>query len=144
MNGRIFIDTNVLVYSHDQDAGSKREIPLTVMQELWEQEIGVISTQVLQEFYVTVTRKIPNPLSPATARGIIENYLFWHVELNDSDTILSASEIGERHMISFWDSLIIAAAKNARADRILTEDLNHGQMIESILIENPFLEAQKH
>jgi len=141
MNGKIFIDTNVLVYSHDQDAGSKREIAVTVMQKLWEQEIGVISTQVLQEFYVTVTRKIPKPLSPVTARGIIENYLFWDVELNDSDTILSASEIGERHMLSFWDSLIIAAAVNAKADKILTEDLNHGQIIEGLVIENPFLNA---
>jgi len=141
MNGKIFVDTNVLVYSHDLDAGAKREIAVTVMQKLWEQEIGVISTQVLQEFYVNVTRKIPKPLSPSTARGIIENYLFWHVELNDSDTILLASEIGERHILSFWDSLIIAAASSAKTDKILTEDLNHGQMIEGILIENPFLGA---
>lgn len=102
-------------------------------------QIGVISTQVLQEFYVNITQKIPKPLSPAEARGIIENYLYWHVELNDSDTILLASEIGERHALSFWDSLIIAAASNAKADKILTEDLNHGQMIEGIQIENPFL-----
>ena len=141
MKGKIFVDTNVLVYSHDLDAGSKREIAVTVIQKLWEREIGVISTQVLQEFYVNVTQKIPKPLSPATARGIIENYLFWHVELNDSDTILLASEIGERYILSFWDSLIIAAASNAKTDKILTEDLNHGQMIEGVLIENPFLEA---
>ncbi len=139
MNGKTFVDTNVLVYAHDLDAGSKREIAASVVQKLWDQEIGVISTQVLQEFYVNLTQKIPKPLSPATARGIIENYFFWPVELNDSNTILLASEIGERHILSFWDSLIIAAARNAKADKIFTEDLNHGQLIEGILIENPFL-----
>ena len=139
MNGKVFVDTNVLVYAHDLDAGSKNEIASILVQELWEQEIGVISTQVLQEFYVSVTRKIPRPLAPAAARGIIENYLFWPVELNDSNTILSASEIAERHLFSFWDSLIIAAAKNAQVDKIFTEDLNSGQVIEGILIENPFL-----
>ena len=141
MSGRIFVDTNILVYAHDLDAGPKRKIAVAIMEELWEQEMGVISTQVLQEFYVTVTRKISTPLSRATTRGIIEDYLYWQVEQNSPATILSASEIEERYMLSFWDSLIIAAASNANASKILTEDLNHGQVIAGILIENPFVEA---
>jgi len=139
MNGNIFVDTNVMIYAHDLDAGLKRDIAVTIMEKLWEERTGVISTQVLQEFYVNVTRKIPNPLSPSKARGIIESYLYWRVELNGSGAILLASEIEERHMLSFWDALIIAAASNAKVDKILTEDLNHGQKIEGILIENPFL-----
>jgi len=62
----------------------------------------------------------------------------WPVELNDPGTVLSASEIEERHMLSFWDAMIVASARNAKAEKILTENLNHGQEIEGILIENPF------
>jgi len=139
MAGKIFVDTNILVYAHDLDAGSKRDIAIKVIEKLWKNRTGAISTQVLQEFYVNVTRKIPRPIAPAKARGVIENYLHWHVELNVPVSILLASEIEERHSLSFWDSLIVVAAIKARADKILTEDLNHGQIIEGILIENPFL-----
>ena len=138
MNGRIFVDTNILIYAHDLDAGPRHDIAASALEELWKSEKGVMSTQVLQEFYVNVTKKISKPLSQAHARGIIENYLSWHIEINEPDTILLASEIEERHLLSFWDALIIAAACHAKADIILTEDLNHGQTIEGILIENPF------
>jgi predicted nucleic acid-binding protein len=138
MSGRIFVDTNILIYAHDLDAGSKRKIAVAIMEELWEHQTGVISTQVLQEFYVNVTRKISNPIPKTKARGIIENYRYWQVEQISPATILSASEIEERYMLSFWDSLIIAAASKANATRILTEDLNHGQVIAGILVENPF------
>jgi len=87
---------------------------------------------------VNVTRKIKNPLPKSKARGIIESYLAWPVELNDARTVLAASEIEERHMLSFWDALIVASARNAKANKILTEDLNPGQEIEGIFIENPF------
>jgi len=139
MNGKLFIDTNVLLYAYDMDAGVKRDIALKIIEKLWEDRRGVISTQVLQEFYANVTRKIPKPLSPSKARGILECYRYWHVELNDPNAIFLASEIEERYRLSFWDALIVAAARNAGAERILTEDLNHGQNIEGILIENPFL-----
>ena len=139
MKGKIFVDTNILVYAHDLDAGPKREVAAAIMKELWEQENGVISTQVLQEFYVNVTRKISNPLPKTAARSIIETYLYWQVELNGPTTVLSASEIEERYRLSFWDALVIAAAINANTQKIFTEDLNHGQTIEGILIENPFL-----
>ena len=138
MKERIFVDTNILIYAHDLEAGAKHEIALTRIEGLWEKEAGVLSTQVLQEFYVNVTRKILNPLPPTKARSIIENYLAWQVEINGPDTILLASEIEERNLLSFWDSLIVAAARNAKADKILTEDLKHGQRLEGILVENPF------
>jgi len=117
----------------------KQNITLSILGDLWEKRTGIISTQVLQEFYVNVTCKIENPLPKSQARGIIESYLAWPVELNDAKTVLSASEIEERHMLSFWDALIVAAACNAKAEKILTEDLDHGQKIEGILIENPFI-----
>jgi len=139
MSGKVFVDTNILIYAHDLDAGQRNKISAAILRDLWENRIGIISTQVLQEFYVNVTRKIENPLPKSKARGIIENYLAWPVELNDSETVLSASEIEERYMLSFWDALMVASASNAKAEKILTEDLNHGQQIEGILIENPFV-----
>jgi predicted nucleic acid-binding protein len=139
MSGKVFVDTNILIYAHDLDAGQRNTLSADILRDLWENRTGIISTQVLQEFYVNVTRKIGNPLPKSKARGIIEIYLAWPVELNDAKTVLAASEIEERHMLSFWDALIVASARNAEAEKILTEDLNHGQRIEGILIENPFV-----
>jgi predicted nucleic acid-binding protein len=139
MTDRVFVDTNVLIYAHDLDAGLKHDRAAAIVADLWEKENGIISTQVLQEFYVNVTRKIARPLTPAAARGIIRNYLAWRVEPNEPSAVLLASEIAEKNRLSLWDALIVAAAARSGADRILSEDLNHGQVIEGIRIENPFL-----
>jgi predicted nucleic acid-binding protein len=139
MTDRVFVDTNVLIYAHDLDAGLKHDRAAAIVADLWERENGIISTQVLQEFYVNVTRKIAKPLTPAAARGIIRNYLAWRVEANEPSAVLRASEIAERNQLSFWDALIVASAARSGADRILSEDLNHGQVLEGVRIENPFL-----
>jgi len=141
MKERVFVDTNILIYAHDLDAGTKHDIAAAVMDDLWEKGTGILSTQVLQEFYVNVTKKIPRRIPPAKARSILENYFSWEVEQNGPDTILLASEIEERYLLSFWDSLIVAAARNAKADKILTEDLKHGQRLEGVLTENPFIKS---
>jgi predicted nucleic acid-binding protein len=139
MSDKIFVDTNILVYAHDLSAGDRHAKVSSVIEGLWEAETGVLSTQVLQEFYVTVTRKIKNPLKPAEAREIIRNYLAWPMQINDLETTIRASEIEEKNNLSFWDALIVAAALRLQAKKIITEDLNHGQIIEGILIENPLL-----
>ena len=139
MSDRIFVDTNILVYAHDLSAGDRHDRAYAIIESLWEAETGVISTQVFQEFYVTITRKIKNPLKPTEAREIIRNYLAWPVLINDPEMTIQASEIEEKNSLSFWDAMIVAAALRLQAKKIITEDLNHGQIIEGILIENPLL-----
>jgi predicted nucleic acid-binding protein len=79
-----------------------------------------------------------HPLSAKEARNIIRNYLTWHIEINDSLSVLNASRIEENYKVSFWDALIVSAASMANVSKILTEDLQSGQVIEGIVIENPF------
>jgi len=135
---RIFVDTNILVYGHDVDAGQKHQIAQDLLFDLWNDRTGVLSIQVLQEFYVTVTRKLIHSLTAKEARNIIRNYLNWQIVMNDSSSVLNASRIEENSKVSFWDALIVAAASKANVSKILTEDLKSGQVIEGILIENPF------
>ncbi len=138
MSGKIFLDTNILIYAHDIDAGNKHSVSRKIVKDLWENRTGVLSTQVLQEFYINVTRKISSPLPPLAAREIIRSYLCWEIRENTSLSVIRASEIEEKYRISFWDALVVVAAYTAKADKILTEDLNSGQIIEGIVIVNPF------
>lgn len=137
MSVKTFVDTNVLIYAHDADAADKHEIAKSVLQSLWSQRTGVLSTQVLQEFYVNITRKIASPLSKNVAQSIVETYLIWCIDTTPAE-ISSAFRIEKETRINFWDSLIVAAALKAGADRILSEDFNAGQIIAGIRIENPF------
>jgi predicted nucleic acid-binding protein len=139
MTDRVFVDTNVLVYAHDADAGEKYSLAKELVAHLWEARTGILSTQVLQEFIVAVTRKVPSPVSIAQARRAVRNYFAWQLVVNDSKIILQATEIQEAHHLSFWDALIVSAAFAGNAAVIATEDLNHGQRIEGILIRNPFV-----
>ena len=132
------MDSNVLIYAHDRDAGAKHEVAVGVVAELWQSGEGVISTQVLQEFYVNVTRKIAAPLPRLTARQVVKTYAAWRTELVGPSEILRASELEEEHRLSFWDALIVAAALKGGAGRILTEDLNPGQTVSGLLVVNPF------
>jgi predicted nucleic acid-binding protein len=138
MSVKSFIDTNVLVYAHDIDAGAKHQIANTVLRELWSERTGVLSVQVLQEFYVNVTRKIPSPLSKDKARLVVSSYAIWCEETNAAE-IAVAIRIEDESRISFWDALIVASAAKCGATRILSEDLNAGRRIAGILIENPFV-----
>jgi len=138
MSGKIFVDTNIFIYAHDVDAGEKHSVAAGIMRDLWLTREGIMSTQVLQEFYVNVTRKIPTPIPRSEARGIIGQYSVWNIVGIDTSRIVAASEIEERHNLSFWDALIVAAAQSAGVERIITEDLNHGENIGGVVIENPF------
>ena len=140
MNGRSFVDTNILVYAQDQTAGTKHEIALNVTERLWNSNLGVLSTQVLQEFCVIVTRKIARPMSFAQLRRILDDYLSWEVVINAPAATLGALQLQERYQISFWDALLIHAAKTAEVEILYSEDLSHGQRYGSVRVVNPFLQ----
>ncbi|RLD96489.1 MAG: PIN domain nuclease [Aquificota bacterium] len=90
------------------------------------------------EFYVVVTRKIPKPLEPGRAREIVESLLYWDMVVNDPEAVLEAIDLSEKHRLSFWDALVVQAAVVAGAEVLFSEDLNPGQVIEGVRVENPF------
>ena len=135
---RVFVDTNILVYAYDADAGAKHDAARRVVRELWGSRSGSLSTQVLQEFYVTVTRKLPKPLSKRSARDVVSTYGAWPVHRPDVDDIVAASELEDRHRLAFWDALVVIAAQRSGATVLLSEDLQHGQRIIGLTIESPF------
>src|SRR6202158_5506399 len=104
MNGRTFVDTNILIYAHDVDAKSKHEVARNVLRELWAERTGVLSLQVLQEFYVNVTRKIRSPLPKDVARLVVNTYTSWCMETT-AEEISSAFRIEDESQIGFWDAL---------------------------------------
>ena len=137
MSAKVFVDTNVLIYAHDTDAGHKHETARGILRDLWGRRAGVLSTQVLQEFYVNVTRKIAKPLPKPSARAVVDGYSVWCVNTTPTE-ISAAFRIEDEAGIGFWDALIVAAARKAGATRILSEDLKPGQIIAGVRIENPF------
>lgn len=142
MSGKTFVDTNVLIYAHDVDAGRKHDTAKTILRELWSERKGVLSLQVLQEFYVNVTRKIATPLSKDSARLVVSSYGIWCTETTLTD-ITAAFRIEDESHIGFWDALIISSAAKSGASQILSEDLNSGQRIFGIQIVNPFVGPRK-
>lgn len=139
MTARAFVDSNILIYAHDRDAGARQARAAAKLKDLWQRRTGCLSTQVLQEFYVNVTRRIPAPVPAALAREIVRNYGRWVRNPLTAATIVRASEIGENCGLSFWDAMLIAAAEQDEAAEVLTEDLSHGQLIAGIRIVNPLL-----
>lgn len=141
MSDVVFVDTNILVYAHDADAGVKRDRAIQKLQQLWEADTGRVSVQVLQEFYVNVTRKLTTRVARSTAREVVKTYGAWVREATTADTVLRATDIAELAQISFWDALIVVAAEQAGAAQVYSEDLNDGQAIAGITIINPLAAA---
>ena len=139
MIDKVFVDSNILIYAHDLDAGVRQQRAADCLKQLWEARNGRLSTQVLQEFYVNVTQKIKLPLSRSAAREVVRNYTPWVQSLITPGTVLRASEISDAWQLSFWDSMILAAAEQNQAAQLFSEDMSHGQIIAGIKIVNPFL-----
>jgi predicted nucleic acid-binding protein len=138
-DSRIFVDTNILVYAYDVDAGEKHAKASAILSTLWTDRTGTLSTQILHEFYVTVTRKLPKPLSRRTARDILETYGQWAVYSPVAADVVAASRLEESHRLAFWDALVVVAAQRSDAAVLLSEDLQDGRRIEGLRISNPLL-----
>jgi predicted nucleic acid-binding protein len=133
-----FVDTNILVYALDEDQGERHHTARALVEELWNTERGVLSTQVLQELYATLTRKLRRPMTRPRARAVIERYKAWPTHQVTADDIVAASELEQRHTVAFWDALIVVSAQQIGAKRILTEDMQHGRALGGVRVENPF------
>jgi len=138
MNGKCFVDTNILVYAHDQSAGAKCDKALLLTKGLWDSGNGVVSTQVLQELYIALRRKVASPLSAPETEQILRDYFAWEIVVNNRESVIRAISMETRYKISFWDGLILQAAERASATILYTEDLPHGQMYGSVRVVNPF------
>jgi predicted nucleic acid-binding protein len=138
MPDRIFVDTNILVYAHDVSAGIKHATAKNLIQDLWENKTGCLSIQVMQEFYVNVTQKVPNPMDYVNAIGIIRDLKYWKVHEPKIEDVLNAVDIQQRYQISFWDAMILQSALQLECSLLWSEDLNPDQVYESVKLINPF------
>lgn len=139
MTAKCFVDTNILLYSVDEAAGAKHEAACRILAKDLRDEPRAVSTQVLQEFYSAATRKLKIP--PVRARGLVVLWSDFEVVAIEAGDVLSAIDCSIVNGLSVWDALIVTAARKACCDTLWTEDLNHGQVIQGVRIENPFLRA---
>lgn len=134
-----FLDTNVLVYAFDRSDAQKSDRAREVLAAgVSSDERYVISTQVLSEFYVVVTRKLDPPLKHSDAMAALDRFISLQVITPSGQMIIEAAAVADAHHISLWDALIVRSARAGMCDRILTEDLNDGSTITGVRIENPF------
>jgi len=136
MTAPVFVDTNVLIYAVDPFDRRKHEAARIWRAELWKSKRGRISFQVLQEFYAKVTQK--SPAARDDARAEVRDLLKWKPVVLDDVVIEHGWKIQDRYKLSFWDSLIVAAARQSLCAYLLTEDLQPGQEIEGLVVVNPF------
>jgi predicted nucleic acid-binding protein len=137
MSARSFVDTDIVMYAHETSAGAKHVRARALVQELWRDRTGVVSTQVLQELAVNLRRKAGRPLDARATREIVADYLTWHVVVNGGESILDALDLEARHRISFWDALVVHAAQTSGAEVLFSEDLSDGQKYGSVRVVNP-------
>lgn len=133
-----FVDTNILIYAEDRDAKAKHAIARDLVIDLWDRREGVVSVQVLQEFYVNVTRKLKKPLSSPKALEIVKEYLTWTVVENTARLLTQAVRLHQDAQLSFWDAMVVQAALEAGCEQLYSEDMNPGQRFDSLTIVNPF------
>lgn len=135
---RVFFDTNILVYLYDADAPEKQERAREVFESEASAGHALLSTQVLQEFYVTVTRKLGTPMDAENAEQVVKHLTALPIVQIDAEIVLAAIGRSRGLQLSFWDALIVEAALAGGAHRLITEDLQHGRVIDGLSIENPF------
>jgi len=136
-NPKYFVDTNILIYAHDREAGLKHERARQLIEHLWTTGQGVLSTQVLQELCVNLRRRVAHPQTGAEIAKLIEDYLSWEIVINTPQSIVAALGIEARYRVSYWDALILHAAESCGAAILYSEDLSHGQRYGAVEVVDP-------
>ncbi len=134
----VFVDTNVLVYARDSSAAEKHIRARDWMAHLWQAQTGRVSFQILHEYYSVATRKLKPALSAAEARTEVQTLLAWQPVHMNGDLLEGAWDIEDRFGLSFWDALVVSAARTSVCRYILTEDLQHGQDLNGLTVLSPF------
>jgi predicted nucleic acid-binding protein len=137
MSDRVFLDANILVYAQDAAVPEKQRKSREIIAQLAESGDSVISTQIMQEFFVAATRKLG--VEPLVAKGVLKTFAVFEIVQVSSGLIHEAIDCSILNQLSFWDSLILAAAASAGCSTIFSEDLSSGQTILGLKIQNPFL-----
>ncbi len=139
MSAKIFVDTNIFVYAHDRNALSKQPVAKALLERLWQEQGGCLSVQVLQEVFVSLTRKLATPLSAVQARAVLEPYTHWRVYAPAANDVLAAIDLQMRTKLSFWDAMVLHSASILGCELLYSEDLNSGQEIAGVRMVNPFV-----
>ena len=139
MSDRVFFDTNILVYAFDKGERKKHKIAFDLVTQGYQTQNAVISAQILKEFFVTVTQKTAKKMSPKDAEQAVRDFALWTVVETSVALVIEGIAIHRKHRLSFWDAMIIAAAKESNCTALLSEDMSHNSVIENIRITNPFL-----
>jgi predicted nucleic acid-binding protein len=133
-----FMDTNILVYAYDRSAGRKHTAAARLVEQCWEDENGCLSIQVLQEFYVIVTRKIARPLEYQTARQVIADLAQWRIHVPEAKDVLQAIDLQQTYPLSFWDAMVLQSATSLGCAQLLSEGLSHEETYGVVQVINPF------
>ena len=141
MTARVFVDTNVIVYARDRTDEDKHRRALEWLAVLWDERAGRLSWQVLQEYYVTATRKLRPPRETADAREDVASLVTWQPISVDVPVMDGAWAVEDRFGLSWWDALIVSAAQAGGCTHLLTEDLQDGQVFGDLVVVDPFVHA---
>ncbi|MBI4340075.1 MAG: PIN domain-containing protein [Chloroflexi bacterium] len=133
-----FSDSNVIVYAYDIAGGDRRGKAMELLERLSDSNDGDLSIQVLQEVYVTLTRKVARPLAAPRAREVVQDLALWRVFRPSPDDVLAAMDLSAQWRLSFWDAMIVTAARQVGAAILWSEDLNDGQVYDGVVVRNPF------
>lgn len=133
-----FVDTNILIYAHDLSAGPKHTAARDLIRALWQMSTGCLSVQILQEFYLNVTQKVAQPLTPDAAAQIIADLSVWRIHRPGVEDVLDAIRLQTRYQVSFWDAMVICSALQLGCQTLWSEDLNAGQVYDSVTVQTPF------
>jgi predicted nucleic acid-binding protein len=139
---REFVDANILVYAFDSSAARKQQVAQRLLERLWESGTGCVSIQVLQEFFVTITKKVPKPLPVDDAKARIREFAAWSVFAPTADDIVAAIDLHTQARIGFRDAMVVLAAAESDCDVLWTEDLHDGQLLRDVRIRNPFADQE--